>query len=78
MNHRARWLLDGSGQCRATTGVPFLDPMLHQISRHGLIDLEIQTMGDTHIDDHHTNEDVGIALAPEELGYGITGIAFSA
>jgi len=52
--------------------------MSHQISSHGLIGLEIQTTGDTHINDHQTNEDVGIALAQEELGYGITGIAFSA
>ncbi|MEI6617150.1 MAG: imidazoleglycerol-phosphate dehydratase, partial [Cyanobium sp. ELA507] len=54
--------LDGSGTCQVATGVPFLDHMLHQISSHGLIDLEIQATGDTHIDDHHTNEDVGIAV----------------
>ena len=54
--------LDGSGRCQASTGVPFLDHMLHQISSHGLIDLEITASGDTHIDDHHTNEDVGIAF----------------
>jgi imidazoleglycerol-phosphate dehydratase len=54
--------LDGSGSCQMTTGVPFLDHMLHQISSHGLIDLEITATGDTHIDDHHTNEDVGIAF----------------
>ena len=54
--------LDGSGRCQASTGVPFLDHMLHQISSHGLIDLEINAVGDTHIDDHHTNEDVGIAV----------------
>jgi imidazoleglycerol-phosphate dehydratase len=54
--------LDGSGRCQVSTGVPFLDHMLHQISSHGLIDLEIQAVGDTHIDDHHTNEDVGIAV----------------
>jgi imidazoleglycerol-phosphate dehydratase len=54
--------LDGSGRCTVNTGVPFLDHMLHQISSHGLIDLEIQARGDTHIDDHHTNEDVGIAF----------------
>lgn len=45
-----------------STGVPFLDHMLHQISSHGLIDLEIQATGDIEIDDHHTNEDVGITL----------------
>lgn len=54
--------LDGSGLCQVATGVPFLDHMLHQISSHGLIDLEITATGDTHIDDHHTNEDVGIAF----------------
>ena len=54
--------LDGSGQCQVNTGVAFLDHMLHQIASHGLIDLSIQAKGDTHIDDHHTNEDVGIAF----------------
>jgi len=54
--------LDGSGQCNANTGIPFLDHMLHQISSHGLIDLDVQAQGDIHIDDHHTNEDVGITL----------------
>lgn len=54
--------LDGVGKCTATTGVPFLDHMLHQIASHGLIDLEVQAKGDLEIDDHHTNEDVGITL----------------
>ncbi|MBO3462912.1 imidazoleglycerol-phosphate dehydratase HisB [Aetokthonos hydrillicola Thurmond2011] len=54
--------LDGTGTCKVSTGIPFLDHMLHQISSHGLIDLEIQASGDLHIDDHHTNEDVGITL----------------
>lgn len=54
--------LDGTGQCIAKTGVPFLDHMLHQISSHGLIDLEVRATGDYEIDDHHTNEDVGITL----------------
>ena len=54
--------LDGSGQCRCATGVPFLDHMLDQIARHGLIDLEIDARGDLHIDGHHTVEDVGITL----------------
>lgn len=54
--------LDGQGHCSAATGVPFLDHMLHQISSHGLIDLEVQAKGDWEIDDHHTNEDVGITL----------------
>ncbi len=59
---KVRLDLDGSGQCQASTGVPFLDHMLHQISSHGLIDLEINAVGDTHIDDHHTVEDIGITL----------------
>jgi imidazoleglycerol-phosphate dehydratase len=54
--------LDGMGTCKASTGVPFLDHMLHQLSSHGLIDLEVQATGDLEIDDHHTNEDVGITL----------------
>ena len=54
--------LDGTGQCIAKTGIPFLDHMLHQISSHGLIDLEVLATGDIEIDDHHTNEDVGITL----------------
>jgi imidazoleglycerol-phosphate dehydratase len=54
--------VDGTGQCRAATGIPFLDHMLHQIASHGLVDLVVEATGDTHIDDHHTNEDVGITL----------------
>ena len=54
--------IDGTGKCSADTGVPFLDHMLHQISSHGLIDLNIKATGDIEIDDHHTNEDVGITL----------------
>lgn len=54
--------LDGTGKCIAETGIPFLDHMLHQISSHGLIDLEVRAKGDWEIDDHHTNEDVGIVL----------------
>jgi imidazoleglycerol-phosphate dehydratase len=54
--------LDGTGKCKVNTGIPFLDHMLHQIASHGLFDLEIEAMGDIHIDDHHTNEDVGITL----------------
>lgn len=54
--------LDGTGECVAQTGIPFLDHMLHQISSHGLIDLEVRATGDLEIDDHHTNEDVGITL----------------
>ncbi|MEW6491901.1 MAG: imidazoleglycerol-phosphate dehydratase HisB [Cyanobacteriota bacterium] len=54
--------LDGTGACTAATGIPFLDHMLHQISSHGLIDLDVRATGDLEIDDHHTNEDVGITL----------------
>jgi len=54
--------IDGNGISEIDTGIPFLDHMLHQISSHGLFDLKIRAIGDTHIDDHHTNEDVGIAL----------------
>ncbi len=54
--------LDGVGSCNAATGVPFLDHMLHQLASHGLLDLEVQSIGDLEIDDHHTNEDVGITL----------------
>lgn len=54
--------LDGSGKSAISTGVGFFDHMLEQIARHGLFDLEIAAKGDLHIDDHHTVEDVGIAL----------------
>ena len=54
--------LDGSGRQKLNTGVPFLDHMLDQIARHGLIDLDIEAAGDLHIDAHHTVEDVGITL----------------
>ena len=54
--------LDGTGVSRLATGVPFLDHMLDQIARHGLIDLDIQAKGDLHIDAHHTVEDTGITL----------------
>src|SRR5471030_1101688 len=54
--------LDGTGKARFDIGVPFLEHMLDQIARHGLIDLDIVSKGDLHIDDHHTVEDVGITL----------------
>ncbi|PSB11964.1 imidazoleglycerol-phosphate dehydratase HisB [Pleurocapsa sp. CCALA 161] len=54
--------IDGTGQCSADTGIPFLDHMLHQISSHGMFDLNVKATGDIEIDDHHTNEDVGITL----------------
>lgn len=54
--------LDGSGKAELSTGVPFLDHMLDQVARHGLVDLVISAQGDLHIDAHHTVEDIGIAL----------------
>jgi imidazoleglycerol-phosphate dehydratase len=54
--------LDGSGKGDFATGVPFLEHMLDQVARHGLIDMRIQAEGDLHIDDHHTVEDIGITL----------------
>ena len=59
---RVKLNLDGTGQSSFTTGVPFLDHMLDQIARHGLIDIEVEARGDLHIDAHHTVEDVGITL----------------
>lgn len=54
--------VDGTGQCKLDTGLPFLEHMLDQISRHGLFDLDIHAKGDLHIDAHHTVEDIGITL----------------
>ena len=54
--------LDGTGVAKLASGVPFLDHMLDQIARHGLVDLEVEAAGDLHIDAHHTVEDVGICL----------------
>jgi len=54
--------LDGSGQAKLATGIGFLDHMIDQIARHGLIDLDVQCEGDLHIDGHHTVEDIGITL----------------
>ena len=54
--------LDGTGEGRFAIGVPFLEHMLDQVARHGLIDLDIECTGDLHIDDHHTIEDVGITI----------------
>jgi imidazoleglycerol-phosphate dehydratase len=54
--------LDGSGKAKLASGVPFLDHMLDQIVRHGLVDLEVKAKGDLHIDAHHTVEDIGITL----------------
>ncbi|MBV8766281.1 MAG: imidazoleglycerol-phosphate dehydratase, partial [Hyphomicrobiales bacterium] len=54
--------LDGSGRAEVATGVGFLDHMLELFTRHSLFDLVVKAEGDTHVDDHHTVEDVGIAL----------------
>ena len=54
--------LEGSGRARLATGVPFLDHMLDQVARHGMLDLDIQATGDLHVDAHHTVEDIGITL----------------
>jgi imidazoleglycerol-phosphate dehydratase len=54
--------LDGDGSCTLKTGLPFLEHMLEQVARHGLIDLNIEAKGDLHIDAHHTVEDIGITL----------------
>ena len=59
---RVKLNLDGTGECRLSTGIGFFDHMLEQIARHGLIDLDIEAKGDLHIDGHHTVEDVGITL----------------
>ena len=54
--------LDGSGRAKLASGVPFLDHMLDQVARHGMVDLVVQAKGDLHIDAHHTVEDIGITL----------------
>jgi imidazoleglycerol-phosphate dehydratase len=59
---RVKLDLDGSGKARLATGLPFLEHMLDQVARHGMLDLEIDAKGDLHIDAHHTVEDIGITL----------------
>ncbi|MBX2859154.1 MAG: imidazoleglycerol-phosphate dehydratase HisB [Cellvibrionaceae bacterium] len=54
--------LDGNGKSSFATGVPFLEHMMDQIARHGMVDLNVSCRGDTHIDDHHSVEDIGITL----------------
>ena len=64
---RVKVNLDGTGQSQLSTGIGFFDHMLEQISRHGLVDLEIHAEGDLHIDGHHTVEDVGITFGQAVL-----------
>ena len=59
---RVRLDLDGEGVARFATGIPFLEHMLEQVARHGMVDLDIDAKGDLHIDAHHTVEDIGITL----------------
>ena len=59
---RVKLNLDGTGKSSFKTGVPFLDHMMDQIARHGLIDIEVEAKGDLHIDAHHTVEDIGITI----------------
>jgi imidazoleglycerol-phosphate dehydratase len=59
---RVRLGLDGGGAARLATGIPFLEHMLDQVARHGMLDLEIDAKGDLHIDAHHTVEDIGITF----------------
>ena len=59
---RVKLNLDGKGAARLATGLPFLEHMLDQVARHGMLDLDIEAQGDLHIDGHHTVEDVGITL----------------
>lgn len=60
--------LDGAGESRISTGIPFLDHMLELVARHGLFNLEIACLGDLHIDDHHTVEDIAICLGQAFAG----------
>ena len=59
---RVRLNLDGTGVAKLATGIPFLEHMLDQVARHGMIDLDIEAKGDLHIDAHHTVEDIGITI----------------
>jgi imidazoleglycerol-phosphate dehydratase len=59
---RVKLDLDGRGTARLSTGLPFLEHMLDQVARHGMLDLDIEAKGDLHIDAHHTVEDIGITL----------------
>src|SRR5919206_2364888 len=58
----AEWVLDGTGRADVSSGIGYLDHMLDSLARHGLFDLHLRADGDLHVDEHHTVEDVGIAL----------------
>ena len=59
---RVKLNLDGQGVAKLSTGIPFLEHMLDQVARHGMLDLDVEAKGDLHIDAHHTVEDIGITL----------------
>ena len=59
---RVKLNLDGNGTARLSTGIPFLEHMLDQVARHGMLDIEVDAKGDLHIDAHHTVEDIGITI----------------
>ncbi|XP_022566749.1 imidazoleglycerol-phosphate dehydratase 1, chloroplastic-like isoform X3 [Brassica napus] len=60
--------LDGTGLADSSTGIPFLDHMLDQLASHGLFDVHVRATGDVHIDDHHTNEDIALAIGTDLSG----------
>jgi len=64
---RVKVNLDGTGKAKLVTGLPFLEHMLDQVARHGMVDLEVEAKGDLHIDAHHTVEDIGITLGQAVL-----------
>ncbi|HWA39002.1 MAG TPA: imidazoleglycerol-phosphate dehydratase, partial [Burkholderiales bacterium] len=64
---RVKVNLDGKGVAKLATGLPFLEHMLDQVARHGLVDIEVEAKGDLHIDAHHTVEDIGITLGQAVL-----------
>jgi imidazoleglycerol-phosphate dehydratase len=65
---RVKLSLDGKGASKLSTGLPFLEHMLEQVARHGMLDLDIEAKGDLHIDAHHTVEDIGITLGQAVAG----------
>jgi len=75
---RVRLNLDGKGDAKLSTGLPFLEHMLEQVARHALLDLDIEAKGDLHIDAHHTVEDVGITLGQAFTRRSATRPAYAA